>query len=333
MDMAVFQQFCAEAKTLTVAQIRQLGEVLQAMDARIDLLSRIDERRAAISECPACKGTSLGRWGQTRTGLQRLRCRGCHMTFSSASGTAVDRIRKPEKFHRVVADMFSTVPQSCRKLGEELGLDKMTIWRWRHRIIQAMLGVGATDLSGIVEADEKFFRESRKGSREWVNHFRNPTAYPAPPRARWEDYRRMRARNNVAMRWLIPVLTVVDRSGGRRADVLPSRARQPLLDCLDEHIGQHAVLCSDGDPIYQAFASGRGIPHYALNTKTGPRLIANAFHIQTINSLHDRFERFMEPFRGPATKNLPAYTAWFIARLVGGRGAAANAAWQRMLAP
>ena len=181
MDMAVFQQFCAEAKTLTVAQIRQLGEVLQAMDARIDLLSRIDERRAAISECPACKGTNLGRWGQTRTGLQRLRCRSCLGTFSSASGTAVERVRKPEKFHRVVADMFSTVPQSCRKLGEELGLDKMTIWRWRHRIINAMLGVGATDLSGIVEADEKFFRESRKGSREWVNHFRNPTAYSVPP--------------------------------------------------------------------------------------------------------------------------------------------------------
>lgn len=107
---------------------------------------------------------------------------------------------------------------------------------------------------------------------------------------------------------------------------------QPLLDCLDEHISQHAVLCSDGDAIYQAFARGRGIPHHVLNTKTGPRLIANAFHIQTINSLHDRFERFMEPFRGPATKNLLVYTAWFIARLIGGKAVAADAAWRRMLA-
>lgn len=302
------------------------------MDARIDLLSRIDERRVEISKCLHCCATSLRRWGQTRTGLQRLRCLGCLRTFSSATGTAVQRVRKPEKFHRVVADMFATVPQSCRNLAEELCLDKMTVWRWRHRIIAAMLGVGATGLSGIVEADEKLFRESRKGSREWVNHFRNPAAYPAPPRKRWEDYRRLRDRNNVATGWQISVLTVADRSGNRRADVLPSRAAQPLLDGLDAHIGQHAVLCSDGDPAYDTFARNRGIPHYTLNSKTGPHIIANAFHIQTINSLHNRFERFMEPFRGAATKNLPAYSAWFIARLIGKREAATDAAWKRMLA-
>lgn len=50
MHVAVFQEFRAEAKTLTVAQIRQPGDVLQAINARIDLLSQIDERRAAVSE-------------------------------------------------------------------------------------------------------------------------------------------------------------------------------------------------------------------------------------------------------------------------------------------
>ena len=127
MDMAVFQQFYAEAGKLSVSRIRYLGEVLRTLDARIDLLSRIDQRRAALTKCLHCDGTSLRRSGQTRTGLQRLRC-----------GPAARPSRwppeprssaKPEKFHRVVADMFTTVPQSCRKLGEEIGLDKMTIWR------------------------------------------------------------------------------------------------------------------------------------------------------------------------------------------------------------
>lgn len=195
-----------------------------------------------------------------------------------------------------------------------------------------MLRVRATDLSNIVEADEKFFRESRKGSREWINYFRDPKRYPAPPRLRREDYRRMRVRNNVAMRWQIPVLTMVDRSGGHRADVLPSRAASPPLDCLNANVGKHAILCSDGDPVYRTFAQRRGIPHYALNSRTGPHIIAGAFHIQTINSLYNRFERFMEPFRGPATKNLPAYAAWFFARLIGGRETTMDAAWQRLLA-
>ncbi len=68
---------------------------------------------------------------------------------------------------------------------------------------------GASDLGGVVEADEKFFRghrrgllrlktlhsrvfsasqticEARKGSREWVRHQRDPSHHPKPDRMRW----------------------------------------------------------------------------------------------------------------------------------------------------
>jgi transposase-like protein len=174
MEAAVFDDFCARVGTLTVGQIRQLGSVLLSMDARIEILSRIDERHATIRKCVRCGHERLRRWGETRTGLQRLRCLGCLRTFSSATGTALARVRLPEAFRRVVADMFAGAPRSCRQLAEDPGLDKMTVWRWRHRIIAAMQGVGGTAFKGIVEADEKFFRESRKGSREWVNHMRTP---------------------------------------------------------------------------------------------------------------------------------------------------------------
>lgn len=332
MEATVFEQFCAQSKDLTVGQMRQLRDLLLAMDARIDLLSRIDERRTAITACLHCQGTRLRRWGETRTGLQRLRCLGCLKTFSTATKTAVERIRHPVEFYRVVEDMFSDHPRTCRQLAEALGLNKMTIWRWRHRIIRAMLGVGATGLSGIVEADEKFFRESRKGSREWVNHQRNPSICPAPPRLRWADYRRFNIRINAAMSWQIPVLTIIDRSGNRRGDVLPGRSSGPLIARLHAHISPDAVLCTDADSAYRVFARQLGIPHYVLNAKRGPRVVANVFHIQTINSLHDRFERFIGNFRGPATKFLPAYTAWFIARLMGRPKDTTDAAWRRILA-
>jgi hypothetical protein len=60
------------------------------------------------------------------------------------------------------------------------GLDKMTVWRWRQTIICTLGSAGASDLGGVVEADEKFFRESRKGSRQWVRHQRNPINHPKP---------------------------------------------------------------------------------------------------------------------------------------------------------
>ncbi len=60
-------------------------------------------------------------------------------------------------------------------------------------------------------------------------------------------------------------------------------------------------------------------------------MIQAAFHIQTVNNVHSRFKAFMRPFCGPATNNLPAYIAWFIARLED-QQTAKNDAWQRMLA-
>ena len=38
-------------------------------------------------------------------------------------------------------------------------------------------------------------------------------------------------------------------------------------------------------------------------------------HPRHINSLHSRFKSFLRPFRGPASRHLPGYIDWFIARV------------------
>ena len=74
------------------------------------------------------------------------------------------------------------------------------------------------------------------------------------------------------------------------------------------------------------------MPHYRLNPKTGPKVIDTAFLIQTVNNLHSRFESFMKPFCGPATKHLRGYAAWLVARLIAGERTRIDAAWQQLLA-
>jgi len=244
----------------------------------------------------------------------------------------VARVRLPEKLQQVVADMFAPVPSSCRGLAARLGVDKMTVWRWRAGILKALDGIGAQRLGGIVEADETYMRESRKGSREWVNHTRDPLRFPAPPRPRWRDFRRLGLLRPAGLsKWQIPILTLADRTSARRAERLPDRRAESLVAVLEARIGRDAVLCSDGDGAYGLFARAHGLPHYRIDAKRGPRVIRAAFHIQTVNNMHSRFKAFMRPFCGPATKNLPAYLAWFIARLAD-RSTAQNEAWQRMLA-
>lgn len=332
MDGRRFRSLCANVDRLTVGQIRDLTRKLGELDARKEVLARIDGRAQALERCLHCGARALVRWGETRTGLQRLRCKACRRTFSAATGTAVARIRLPEKLALVLRDMLGPAPSSCRALAARLGLDKTTVWRWRMRILAALRGIGAARLAGIVEADEKYFREQRLGSREWVRHAREPSRFPKPDRPRWRDFRRLGLLLPAGLsKWQVPVLTLADRAGARRADMLPDRRAESLVAVLDAHIGTDAVLCSDGDGAYGLFARARRLPHYRLNAKTGPKVIDTAFHIQTVNNLHSRFEAFMRPFCGPATRYLPGYAAWFVARLAGTRPAQ-DAAWHRMLA-
>jgi hypothetical protein len=79
---------------------------------------------------------------------------------------------------------------SCRRGAEALGASRDSIWRRRMKIINALKPEADASLAGIVEADEAHQRESRKGSREWVRHRRDPANNPAPPRLRWRAYRR-----------------------------------------------------------------------------------------------------------------------------------------------
>jgi hypothetical protein len=65
----------------------------------------------------------------------------------------------------------------------------------------------------------------------------------------------------------------------------------------------------------QDLAAARGLEHFEVGSKPGTRVAAGCYHIQNVNSLHARYGRFIEPFCGPATKNLNGYIRWLEVRL------------------
>lgn len=149
---------CAgRSSSVTGPQLKELRAALGSLNARMQAIGAIEKRREGPVACPHCQHSTSTRWGSTRIGVQRLRCASCRRSFSSTTGTVVAGIHSPARFHQVVLDMFCDHPRSCRRLGQVLDLDRMTIWRWRQKIIHA-LGAGASGLGGVVEADEKFFR-------------------------------------------------------------------------------------------------------------------------------------------------------------------------------
>jgi hypothetical protein len=200
----------------------------------------------------------------------------------------------------------------------------------------AIIGALTTEpddaLAGIVEADEAHQRESRKGRapdraaaerpvdasrreraeprREWVRHKRDPATHPAPPRPKWRAYRRRGGSATTPpggwRTWEKKLLAATDRAGHRAFEAI-SGALLPVL-------ARDAVLCTDGHATYERITKDERIPHFALNGGRRSKRTPRSHHINTVNALIGRFRAFMQPFCGPASKNLAAYGRWNAAR-------------------
>jgi transposase-like protein len=315
MQAAEFDQVVRQLEKMSLGQIRRLRHEVQSRWRRVEALAQIEESRADSLDCPHCGHSRVQRWGYSASGLQRRRCRNCHKTFGSAHGTPLAHTRKRDTFWAFTRQMLQDKPMSCRRAARWFGIHRTTAWRWRQLVLRAVEEVGSEVLAGIVEADETFRRESRKGSREWVRHHKDPANVPRPPRRRWYEYRRRQLLMKRGLsRWQVPVLTIRDRSGGCRADVLRGLNYQQIGPLLHRHISADAVLCSDKAQAYAKFAAQSGMRHERVRARRGERIKDKTFHIQNINALHDRLDDFLKPFRGPATRYLTRYVGWFLFR-------------------
>jgi transposase-like protein len=309
-----FQGHLDALPKMSLQQIQRLSKEAALLARKAAVRLEIEKRAGDHPHCPYCGKSRSIRWG-TSTGLQRWRCRICLKTFNSAHGSGLACTKRRAAFFALATDMMTPSPLSCRMAALIFGVNKTTIWRWRMKICTAVAGCGADVFSGIVEADETFQRESRKGSREWVEHEKDPILFPQPPRRRWYEYKE----GNLPMkrglsRWQVPVMTVMDRHGGRRAEVLRGLSYKHIAGALHDRVAKDAILCSDKAQGYKKFAAVEGIRHEPVAARRGERVRDGTFHIQTTNALHGRFKEFITAFDGPATRNLPGYAAWFVFR-------------------
>ena len=94
-----------------------------------------------------------------------------------------------------------------------------------------------------------------------------------------------------------------------------------LVEHLLPKLDPQALLVTDGNAAYSAFARAHGIAHQAVNLRVGERVcggIDGVIHIQNVNAYHRRFKEWLARFHGVASRRLPNYLGWHWA-LDGGR--------------
>ena len=278
---------------LSEVQREALVEALTAKGSGEEVVALIETRFAAAPACGHCGVTDFKPWGSA-SGLKRYMCKACGSTFNALTGTPLAGLRLREKWLDYARSLVDGV--SLRKAAERTDIHLETSFRWRHRFLAAARDKKASAVTGIVEADETFILKSAKGSRKLVGR---------APRKRGGKARKP----GLSTDEHDAILIVRNRHGETTDAMLCDLSAETIGSHLKPVVAKDAVLVTDGNKAYQAFAAATDIVQIALVASAGERTIG-CYHIQNVNAYQSRFKLWMVRFKGVASKYLPSYLGW-----------------------
>lgn len=264
----------------------------------------LSERTKSGVTCPHCGGTHAVRNG-TYDGKQRYICEDCHKTFTSATNSIFASAKLQSD---TIRNIFNCMKdgKSVRETAEICGVNRNTAFLWRHKILDALARITEQNyLSGIVEADETFFRISYKG-----NHAQDGFVMP----------RRSKRRGKAASfrglsREQVCVPCGIDRKGNVISKIACTGrvSVKALEEVFGKSIDNGSTIVTDKMNSYTRFAHKHTFELVQLkseNPKTHG-VVKGIYHIQNVNSYHSGLKKFMAKFNGVSTKYLNNYLVWY----------------------
>jgi len=297
MDACTFDALLHQIGDLSSGQCAGLLSKLTSRIAKATAADIIEAAAASRLRCPRCQGTQLYRHGEAN-GLQRFQCRACRRTFNSLTGTPLARLRLKEKWLEYGACLLDS--DTVRNAAKQLGVNKNTTMRWRHRFLNSTKADRPRSLSGIAEADETFLLESKKGARDLDR--------PARKRGGHASKRGISDEQ-------VCILVARYRNGSTFDFVTGCGpvTKAQLLEHLPPILAADTLLVTDANAAYRAFAKHAGVSHAFINLRSGIRVTQHpkgAIHVQNVNAYHSRFHTWLRCFNGVATRYLANYLGW-----------------------
>jgi len=279
-----------EKQNLLVFLKKELGETPQLHKVR----ATINDNQKVL--CPHCRTDDIYGHGMYK-GRKRYKCKPCNKTFNDFTGTAISGIKKVDKFQEYLELTLESI--SIRKAAKQLEISTNTIFDWRHKILSSLSIINGNSFTGIVECDDKQFNINEKGSRKL-----NRKAYKRP-----SDRKTKRGISNDKLSEMV----ATDRKG----NPLMKIAKMGRIDSdsvektIGSFINSNNILCSDSHPSIISWAKNKELEHHTF-IASKQHVKNKCYHVQHVNSLDNRYERWVKPFYGVATKYLKQYLNWFI---------------------
>lgn len=269
-------------------QLKKLRHEVESNISNNQVGQAIADHEETISHCPHCDSHELNRWGMTKQGIQRFKCKSCFKTFNALADSPLYRMKKAEKWIEYTKLMWEGV--SLRKSAKALNITLRTSFRWRHMFIKAPASFNPSELTGVIEADETFLPESFKGKRKIE--------------------RKSRKRGGGRIK-LVPIFIALDRSGVVSHKVLERNTKENIQAQLKPLLSSGTVLCTDGNLSYKGITEELDVDHKRLIELDNQRVIDGVYHIQTLNNYMKRWKGWLKRFNGIGTGYIENYLSWF----------------------
>ena len=284
-------------KTLSQNEKVELAQLLQK-----DLnVPNIELLKSALNKdqkilCPHCNSNDIYSHGNYK-GRKRYKCKVCKKTFNDFTGTAISGIKKTNEFQQYISLVVESV--SIRKASTQIGVNMKTIFDWRHKLLSSMALMNGQSFLGIVECDDKQLNINNKGER---NLDREPYKRPS-------DRETKRGVSNDK----VSIIVATDRNGNPTMQVakIGRIDSESIENTIGEFINSQNVLCSDSHPSIISWAKEKKLEHHTF-IASKQHVKDKCYHVQHVNSIDNRYERWVKRFYGVSTKYLSQYLNWFV---------------------
>lgn len=211
--------------------------------------------------CPNCNSSNIKKNG-LKNNIQHFKCKDCNKQFTPFTNTILEKT----KIHwdiwvKIVQLVLLNTPvKKIQKiLVKDYGMTSLeyrSVFLWKHKIIHSLAQVPMPKLSGIIQVDETFFRESQKGSRELESTIKGEERLPR--------YGRRPSNYGVMGNEFANVVCMVDLNGYVVAKVigLGKLTKEVFTSEFDDYIDKPIYLCADGNSVYKNYCDVKNIPLY-----------------------------------------------------------------------
>lgn len=129
--------------------------------------------RNPIYQCPHCRSKKIIRFGKDRN-IQRYRCKSCEKTFKETFGTPVFGLHKTDKVIRYLDALQRGL--SVRKAACYADISKTTSFYWRHKFLSSLsVPILVQRKNTMISTALIKMEYSAKGRKKFPEKYRNPT--------------------------------------------------------------------------------------------------------------------------------------------------------------